>query len=199
MPVFAITGVAAARCAELCSGRLRTAVPTAAVLALAGWRLATAETGTFQIDVPKFQVLGPPRFATPSLKLDPELISDVRDIEHILPAGDTLATVDYCLAMTMVTTRFRQYCLWPIDIITLYGETQGFPDEAALRFGAARFLIGQAEFQGDFERLLETPVRNVVVSKRLGGHVSRVMDVVTRHGFATIGETSRYVIYTRGL
>jgi len=150
-----------------------------------------------QIDVPKFRVLGWPRLGPPFVRIDPDLLADVREIARTAPPGATLGAVDYELALSMTTAQFQHYGLWPIDIITLYGERFGVSEEGQMRYGAARFLIGQKEFRADFERLLETPVRNVILSNRLGNDLSEMKAFSERRGFTLVKETTRYVLYTR--
>lgn len=199
LPVFAVTGVAAARLAEWFPGTLRMGLLSLTVLELVAWRAVQVDPLALQLDVPKLRVLGTPHFGAPFLRMDPDLVADVREVARLTPAGNTLATVDYELAMTMLTTEYPQYGLWPIDVIRFYGETQGFPEEAALRHGAARFMIGQTQFRGDLERLLDTPVRNVIVSRRMGNDISDIQTAVRGHGFGMIIDTRRYVAYTRSV
>ena len=129
--------------------------------------------------------------------MDPGLRADVADLTALLPAGNTLATVDYQLAIPMLTTRFPQYGLWPIDLVVYYGTSQGALEESKMRYGAARYLIGQREFRADFERLLDTNVQNVVVSRRMGAATGAIKRVVQAHGLRLVADTPRYLAFTR--
>jgi hypothetical protein len=46
--------------------------------------------------------------------------------------------------------------------------------------------------------MLATPVRNVILSNRLGNDLAAMKQAAASHGFALVRETTRYVLYTRG-
>jgi hypothetical protein len=198
LPVFAVVGVAAGDVAGRLTGRFKTALLAVSMLEAAGLFALHVDPRRLQLDVPKAPVLGGPHFGPPFMRMDPDLMQDVRDIEQTLPDGNTLSTVDYQLAISMLTTKLPQYDLAPIDIITFYGERLGQAEDARLRYGAARFLLGQGEqFRGDLEALLDTRVRNVIVSKRLAKNVTGIKRAVAGKGFTLVKETRRYALYSR--
>jgi len=196
LPVFALTGAAVADLIDRSTVRVRILLMAtlAESAALYGIHIAPH---VWQIDVPKLQLTGRPHVGRPVTRLDSGLISDVREIERLAPAGNTLAAADYAIAIPMVTTRLPQYGLWPIDVITMYGEAQAAPDEGRMRYGAARFLIGQAAYQHDFGALLDTAVRNVILSNRLGQDLFAARQIALSHRFTLVRETPSYVLYTR--
>jgi hypothetical protein len=199
MPVFALTALAVADLSDRPTRRFTSALLAVAMIGAAGLYALWVGGAALPIDVPKLRVLGSARLGRPFVRMDPELRSDAREIDQILPAGNTLSAVDYELALSMTSTRLPQYGLWPIDIITFYGDVEGASADARLRHNAARFLIGigQRELRADFEALLDTPVRNVVLSHRMVRDLSLMKTAVTGKGFTPIRETARYVLYTR--
>jgi hypothetical protein len=198
IPVYALVGVAVADIAGRLPG-LRKVWCGAVIVASAGayaFFLGSA-TLTARLDVPKFSILGTPHFGRPLVRMDERLIDDVREIERSLPPGNTLASVDYALALPMLTMKYPQYYLWPINVITFYGQMHGFEHDAASRQGAAQFLLNPPAFRSEFEAVIDGRVRNIVVSKRTSNDPALIRRIVEAHGFALIRDASRYELYTK--
>ena len=201
IPVFTIFGLAIGELARQFEGRINFFCLAILIITLSLGYASFLGTDTLKnrLDVSKFRVLGSPHFGSITPKIDNNLIADVREIEKILPQGNTLASLDYNLVIPMLTTKYKQYFLWPLDVIKFHASTQVDKHEAEIRFNAARYFlgIGGALFQADAAQLLDNRVRNVIVSKRFGNNISDINTLIIGNGLVLLKETNRYALYTR--
>lgn len=158
-----------------------------------------------RIDVPKPDLLGPTSFGFPRIRMSQELRDRIGIIQKYLPPGKTLSTLEYTVAMPMITTKYQQYYLWPIPAIVVYGQSQSQVNEVRNREAVANFLNGDLALEEEFSNLLDTDVQNLIISKGAGFNDSRlistrsirVREIALFKRFTVVHETPDFVLYSR--
>lgn len=203
VPWFALLGLALGNAFERYSKYIRFTVKslgfTTILLVLIASVSYALGRNTIKIDfdVPKNNTLGAPSFGIPSRKIDIDLVKDISAISKILPSGNTLATIDYGIAIPMFTDKYPMYYPWPPDTLKFFGKISGHEDEANLRLGALAFLQGNWGSKIDFDKLINSPVKNLVISRKYVIDMPALEKTVSLNGFVLLEKTNRYVLFTR--
>ncbi|MBU1307791.1 MAG: hypothetical protein KKF33_19990, partial [Alphaproteobacteria bacterium] len=111
---------------------------------------------------------------------------------------NTLAAVDYAVAIPMLTTQLRLFVLWPPTVMSVYGDTHDREREAEIRWKATDYLFGRQEYLAEFREALGENVDNVIVSKRLAAKTDVIGLELRSLGFRVVADSQRYTAYVRG-
>lgn len=149
------------------------------------------------LDVSKSNYLGKPIIGVLSPKIDVNLIKDIHDISNVLPHGNTLSTMEYNLAIPMITDKYPQYYTWPPSNVSFFGDSSGHQEEGELRYGVAQFLMGDENHRNEFNKLLKSPVKNMIIGRRWIAGISNFEKSATVNGFILIDSNPRYILFSR--
>jgi hypothetical protein len=200
LPIFGLVGVAAAE-ADLINFYaqvkkhllVRILFYLLILFAYQNWGIYKQEF--FLEDLPN-SPFGKPSFGFPAVRIDPQLIKDINEIEAILPAGLTLSSLDYAFSIPQFTTKFPQFSILSVRF---YGETLGFLSEALYREAAMDFLNGATDDATGFAILVKSSmVKNLILSPRFENvDLEKINLFLTTNGYTQVAKTSRYILYTQ--
>jgi hypothetical protein len=145
----------------------------------------------------KNNIIGSSRIGSPTVRVDPGIVTDILHFIEILPAANTLASIDYAVTIPLFTTKLPQYHLWPLTVLPVYGETYDRQAEALMRMRAGQFLTGSTEFHKEFIELVQGNVTNLIVSKRFSPNFTLIHHEAIKNGFVFRENTDRYLLYSK--